>query len=42
MKRLCNRFEGIILILSKSINIALIENKILYKEEKGIARESYN
>ena len=42
VKRLQNRFKGIIYILFKSRGIALIENKTLRKEEKGITRESYN
>ena len=36
MKRLQGRFKGIIYILSKSKGIALVKNKTLRKEEKGI------
>ena len=41
-KRLQSRFKGIIYILFKSKGIALAENKMLCKEEKGITRESHN
>jgi hypothetical protein len=40
-KRLQGRSNGIIYILSKSKGIALVKNKTLYKEKKGITRESH-
>jgi hypothetical protein len=42
VKRLQSRFKEIIYILSKSKGIALVKNKTLYKEKKGIMQRSCN